>query len=501
MNIRESNWNNLKDKDFDITIIGGGINGASIFRELTKNGYKVFLLDKGDFSCGTSQASAMMIWGGLLYLKNLAFLSVFNYSKDRDKMITLFEKHISKKQFRYIANKKWGRNKYLVYFALLLYWMLGGLRRQKPRFQKSFDEINFINNENINDSLLYEEAFLKQSDSRFVLDWILNYQTKDCLAINYASIAKSIYNKKDNLWHLDIENTLNKEHISIKTKMILNCAGIRTDEVNKEFNITTNYKHVFSKGVFISYKRDENHTIPLIFEMGINGDTLTFIPWGPVSLWGPTETMEHSIDNIYKVNSNDISFLLEHANKNLKTNLAQSDIISLRCGVRPLVVKKTFQADCYPLDLSRNYKIIEDKQLPWMSIYGGKISGSISMAKKVRKKIMRTIKPSVYEIEYSWKDKDENAMTSFPNLKEKVPTIDWCVNNEFCCSLEDYLRRRTNIAQWIPREGLGKNNENLEYIKNLTLHLPEYKNKNKKDYLNEYTNKVQCEFDELLKKV
>lgn len=49
---------------FDATIIGGGINGASLYHHLCQKGYRVLLVDKGDFAGGTSQASAMMVWGG-----------------------------------------------------------------------------------------------------------------------------------------------------------------------------------------------------------------------------------------------------------------------------------------------------------------------------------------------------------------------------------------------------------------------------------------------------
>ena len=108
--------------------------------------------------------------------------------------------------------------------------------------------------------------------------------------------------------------------------MLLNCAGVWTDKVNEQFGIQSPYKHVYSKGVFVGYERPDNHKLPLIFEMGEHGDTLTFIPWGPVSLWGPTETMEKSIENGYSVTPDDIHFLLKHASRNLESSLANSKI-------------------------------------------------------------------------------------------------------------------------------------------------------------------------------
>ncbi len=48
-----------------------------------------------------------------------------------------------------------------------------------------------------------------------------------------------------------------------------------------------------------------------------------------------------------------------------------------------------------------------------------------------------------------------------------MPSARQCAENEMCWNLEDYLRRRTNISQWIARGGLGLQNENLPHLKNL----------------------------------
>lgn len=501
MNIRQKNWNNLKHKCFDVAIIGGGINGASVYKKLCQEGYKVFLVDKGDFSCGTSQASAMMIWGGLLYLRNFDLPSVYTLSKDRDILIDLCKNQIISKKFRYIPNSEWGRNKYLVYLALQFYWMLGKFKRERPKFEQEFAESNFIKSKGDSNSLIYEEGFLKQSDSRFVLEWILSHQSESSLSINYCSIQKATYQRKDKLWALDLKDKLSNAECEIKAKIIVNCAGVWTDKVNSQFGIKSPYKHVFSKGVFIGYERPEEHSIPLIFEMGKNGDTLTFIPWGPVSLWGPTETMEKSIENGYSINSDDISFLLEHASKNLDSSLSNSKIISLRCGLRPLAVPDTFKDDCYPLDISRHFKIIEDATLPWISIYGGKISGCLSMSENAVERIKKKV-PHVFQQNKSIENgTSKMPRTFFPGLSGDFPTIDWCIQNEFCCSLEDYLRRRTNISQWSPREGLGFQNENKTHLKNLTQELPNLGNKTSGEHVDEYVNNVNKRFDCLMEQI
>ena len=501
MNIRDKNWGYARDKIFDVAIIGGGINGASIFKNLCHKGYKVILIDKGDFSCGTSQSSAMMIWGGLLYLRNLDIKAVYQLSKNRDAMLRSFPKQITTRVFRYIPSYKNGRSRSLVYLALQLYWILGGFKRIRPSYEKRFVESEFLKNGNKMGSLFYEEGFLKHSDSQFVLHWITGHQSQNTLSLNYCIIENGEYSDRDKWWAFKLRDRMGLNRIDIKAKLVLNCAGVWTDKVNTKFNIQSPYKHVFSKGVFIGFKRPVNHYVPLFFEMEEHGDVLGLIPWGPISLWGPTETVAQSIEEGFSIFPEDIHFLLKHAQKNFILNFANSPITTLRCGLRPLVVKSDFYSNIYPLEISRRHKIVKDVKFPWISIYGGKISGCLSLAEEVTRIVIKNLgfpsghgpnAPNPTERDYSG---------LFPGLDEKMPTIDWCIENEFCCTLEDYLRRRTNISQWVAREGLGFNNENLSHLAGLASKLPTKYLEAYPKPVEEYLNNVTKRFDKVIKTI
>ena len=58
------------DSEYDLIIIGAGINGAGIARDAAMRGLKVLLLDKGDIGGGTSAWSTRLIHGGLRYLEH-----------------------------------------------------------------------------------------------------------------------------------------------------------------------------------------------------------------------------------------------------------------------------------------------------------------------------------------------------------------------------------------------------------------------------------------------
>jgi len=123
------------------------------------------------------------------------------------------------------------------------------------------------------------------------------------------------------------------------------------------------------------------------------------------------------------------------------------------------------------------------------------------LAETVTKKISQKISPSLKDNSFSDNRTGKVSWTFFPGLDEKVPKIDWCVANEFCCTLEDYLRRRTNISQWIPREGLGFQDNNLEYLRGLASCLPVYDENDHEACLGEYTDSVHRRFDSLMEQI
>src|SRR5262245_16597936 len=74
---------NLKIKNFDLLVIGGGITGAGIALDAAARGLSVALVEKNDFAFGTSSRSTKLIHGGLRYLKQLEFGLVKEVGSER----------------------------------------------------------------------------------------------------------------------------------------------------------------------------------------------------------------------------------------------------------------------------------------------------------------------------------------------------------------------------------------------------------------------------------
>jgi len=70
-----------------VLIVGGGINGIGLFRELALQGIDVLLVDKSDFCAGTSSAMTRIIHGGLRYLENAEFRLVRESLRERNRLL------------------------------------------------------------------------------------------------------------------------------------------------------------------------------------------------------------------------------------------------------------------------------------------------------------------------------------------------------------------------------------------------------------------------------
>ena len=74
-------------REWDVLVIGGGITGAGILRELARRGARVLLVEQNDFASGTSSRSSKLIHGGLHYLTRLQWRVAYHCVHERDRLL------------------------------------------------------------------------------------------------------------------------------------------------------------------------------------------------------------------------------------------------------------------------------------------------------------------------------------------------------------------------------------------------------------------------------
>ena len=110
--------------DYDLAIIGGGINGAGIARDAAGRGLRVLLLEQNDLGSGTSSASTKLIHGGLRYLEHYAFMMVREALSEREVLLRTAPHVI--RPMRFVLPASPGpRSPLLLRLGLFLYDRLG----------------------------------------------------------------------------------------------------------------------------------------------------------------------------------------------------------------------------------------------------------------------------------------------------------------------------------------------------------------------------------------
>ena len=358
---------------FDITIIGGGINGAGIARDAAGRGLKVCLVEKNKIGSATSSWSTKLIHGGLRYLENYEFKLVREALKERE-IIKKIAPHITKEIPFIIPHSSNLRPMWLIKFGLLLYDRLGG----KTSIPKS-QTINFNK---------HFKSILKQEYTKGFKYYDLQVDDKKLTEINAydaklygANILENTEviktDRNIQFWNIYLSNNQ-----KIRSKILINASGPWINVVQKEIlkvdskkNIRlVNGSHIITNKIY-----DDNCALTL----QNNDKRIVFvIPFkNNTSLIGTTEVEVSNPDN-NNIDDDEIDYLINSVNKYLNNTISRKDIISTYSGIRPLIEDFNSNAS----KVTRDYVFdlnTENNYAPLLSIYGGKLTTYRKLAENV----------------------------------------------------------------------------------------------------------------------
>ncbi|WP_298688843.1 glycerol-3-phosphate dehydrogenase [uncultured Sphingomonas sp.] len=118
----------MSDTDFDLLVIGGGVNGTGIARDAAGRGLRVLLVERDDLAEHTSSASTKLIHGGLRYLEYYEFRLVREALAEREKLLDVAPHLITPMRF-VMPLAKGMRPAWLIRMGLFLYDHIGGRTR------------------------------------------------------------------------------------------------------------------------------------------------------------------------------------------------------------------------------------------------------------------------------------------------------------------------------------------------------------------------------------
>lgn len=508
MNWRDNAVSELEQTQFDVLILGGGINGAVAAAALAAQGVSVALIERGDFAAGSSSNSSNLAWGGIKYMESGEWLLVRKLCQSRNHLMRHYPSAVKEIRFLTTISKGFRWPPFFIYMGSLLYWFIGACATKAPRYLTANSigkEEPIINTDNVSGGTEYSDCYLPGNDARFVYRFIADADGYGATVINYVAASGSTFDEGSKIWSTTATDSVSGRSFTIKSKGIINACGAYVDSYNANVGISTKHRHLFSKGVHLIVPRLTEHERIMAF-FASDGRLFFIIPMGNLTCIGTTDTPVNDPHTV--VTDEDREFILDNANQLLRLPqpLSKADIVAERCGVRPLAVQRGKDTANDWLALSRRHQVDCDVNKKFISVFGGKITDCVNVGAELvdycaelglakrdssikwygepsaesrqrfldRAAGMQLLEPGVSQpigepvAERWWRRFGESAHTLLDAVEKDgdalcrpMQNADYCRceiqlmgQKEFIVELDDFLRRRTKIALSIPSKEL-----------------------------------------------
>ncbi|SCG76804.1 glycerol-3-phosphate dehydrogenase [Micromonospora coxensis] len=364
---RAENWRRLGSEQFDILVVGGGVTGTGVALDAATRGLRVALVEARDFAAGTSSRSSKLFHGGLRYLEQLNFGLVKEALRERELMLTRIAPHLVRPvSFLYpLRHRVWERP--YVTAGLTLYDTLAG-KRSVPRHQQLSRTAArrlcpSLRPDALVGAVRYFDA--QVDDARHTMTVARTAATYGATVLNSAEVVE-FRRTGDRIVGARVRDVETGAHTDVAATVVINCAGVWTDELHRLAGRRGQYHVHASKGVHLVVPRDRIHsTTGLILRT--ERSVLFVIPWGAHWIVGTTDTTWELGKAHPTATEADITYLLEQVNEVLATPLTRDDIEGVYAGLRPLLAGGTDDTT----KLSREH-VISRTQPGMLSVAGGK---------------------------------------------------------------------------------------------------------------------------------
>lgn len=240
----------------DVCVVGGGINGVSVFRELALQGLRVLLVEKHDYCSGASAALSRMVHGGLRYLENGEFQLVKESLVERDRLLRNAPHYVAPLpttvpifdtfsglgngivRFLGLSRRPSRRGAVAIKAGLSIYDFLTRKRALMPRHQFRGRQATLakwpVLNPDVRSSATYFDAWVSHPE-RLGIELLQDglSGSSEAMALNYGEL------RRDDAGDYVVVDQIGGETIAVEPRLIINATGGWIDLTNNELSATT----------------------------------------------------------------------------------------------------------------------------------------------------------------------------------------------------------------------------------------------------------------------
>jgi len=350
---RDAIFESLRAKpEVSVLIVGGGINGVGLLRELALQGIDTLLIDKSDYCAGASAASTRIIHGGLRYLENGEFRLVKESLTERNRLllnaphyvrplpttIPIFDWtsgifHAAKMFFR-LTSKPGNRGALIIKAGLTLYDIFSSYKRTMPTHHFTSRAKSLALRPQLNPKIVctatYYDARISYPE-RLCLELIRDAEAVAARAVNYVTVQGASGDT------VTLKDELSGETVDVRPMIVVNATGAWIDFTNQALKRQTQYIGG-TKGSHLVLDNAELYEATrgeMLYFANVEGRICIFYPFYDKIIAGSTDIAVDDPDAL--CDEGEVDYILESIRQVFPAiQVDRSHIVFRYCGVRPL---------------------------------------------------------------------------------------------------------------------------------------------------------------------
>jgi glycerol-3-phosphate dehydrogenase len=380
----------LADGTYDVVVIGGGMAGAGVARDLALRGLRAVLVEKGDFASATTAVSSKLIHGGLRYLELFDVGLVRESLRERETLRRLAPHVVKPLPFLIPIYRGSSRGLVRVRLGLRLYdWLTPGRDRERYRVLRPIDALSLepaIAARELRGAGYYFDDLLVYPE-RMCLENVLSACRHGARAYNYAQVEEVVRGADGAVAGVRVRDLLSSAVVTLRASVIVNATGPWVDDVRAQAGIADRGRRILrrTKGIHCLLPRMTDHAI----YHSTRDDRMIFvIPWREFSLLGSTDTdFDGDLDRVHATRD-EVDYLLGEVRQALPDpRVRASEVVYTYAGVRPLSFEEGKRAS----EVSRAHRIVSEAGGRFLSITGTKLTCFRSLAENLGDRVVATL--------------------------------------------------------------------------------------------------------------
>jgi glycerol-3-phosphate dehydrogenase len=386
----------LQQDEFDIVVVGGGITGAGVALDAATRGYSVALVERRDFSAGTSSRSSKLVHGGLRYLQNFDLGLVREALLERG-LLTSLAPHLVRPLPLVVPSFGGKRPDRMLGTGLHLYDRMSRELRRSSQVDWNPDRHRTIEGHEVLELIpalaereptagyLFYDC--QTDDSRLVLTVLGEAERFGAVVANRLEVQSLLHDDSGYARGVRVQDRMGDAEFVIRAGSVVNATGVWADRISPdEFYEAEDVPHIRpSRGTHVTLSSEK---LPLhgggVIAPAGKGRTIFILPWLGRTLIGTTDIdYDGGLDHI-PPSEDDVEYLLGAANDFFGTDLGPADLTGAYAGVRPLISSGDPKKS---VDISRRAELYETDS-GMLTITGGKLTTFRRMAKQVVDRIV-----------------------------------------------------------------------------------------------------------------